>query len=517
MFSPIDFLLANARTTPKAPAYRWEGGGASWSEMRQRVAKLTGALKELGVSKGDRVAILALNCHQFFEYYYAVWWAGAVVVPMNTRWSPAENAYALSDSEATVLFVDGHFAPSLDSITADCPLEHTVFIGSGTPPEGALDYEEIIASADPMATADCDGEDLAGLYYTGGTTGFPKGVMLSHRALWFNNVSIASGYDSSPGDVYLHAAPMFHLADGGFSGAATAGGAACHVFLAHFDPNLAMQTIERHQVTHSILVPTMLGMLVASPEFEPDRLRSLRQVGYGASPMPQGLMMRLLESLPTTQWVQGYGQTEMAPVITLLLPEYHVAGGSKLGSAGRPAIGVEVKICDDSGDEVAPGVVGEIVARSPGTMNGYWKMPEQTQATLVDGWVKTGDGAYQDEDGFIFIVDRMKDMIVSGGENVFSAEVESALSTHDAVASVAVIGIPDERWGEAVHAIVIAQPDVEVSEASLMEHCRTLIANYKCPRSIAFRNEPFPLSGAGKVLKTELRKPYWEGAERRVN
>ncbi|MEM7692478.1 MAG: AMP-binding protein, partial [Pseudomonadota bacterium] len=355
-----------------------------------------------------------------------------------------------------------------------------------------------------------------GLYYTGGTTGFPKGVMLSQRALWFNNISMGQAFRTVSGDVYLHAAPMFHLADGAFSGAATVAGI-CHAFLPSFDPLSLMKIIEEAKVTQSVLVPTMLGMLINHPEFDANRLRSLRSTAYGASPMPGGVMQQLLDQLPWVNWVQGYGQTEMAPIISLLASENHVLEGphsGKLRSAGKVAMGVEVRICDDNGDNLPNGEVGEIVTRSPGAMTGYWNRPEQTAEVLRDGWVHTGDGAYRDDDGFIFIVDRLKDMIVSGGENVFSAEVESALSTHDSVEAVSVIGIPDEQWGEAVHAIVILKEGCAPSEDELIEHCKSLIASYKCPRSFTFRSDPLPLSGAGKVLKTELRKPFWEGRER---
>jgi len=227
-----------------------------------------------------------------------------------------------------------------------------------------------------------------------------------------------------------------------------------------------------------------------------------------------------LDKLPHIDFIQGYGQTEMAPVITVLAPEYHVTSGPKSGklrSAGQPAMGCEVKIANEDGTICPSGEVGEIWCRSPGSMLGYWQLPEQTADTLQDGWVKTGDGAYQDEDGFIFIVDRIKDMIVSGGENVFSSEVESAISTHADVAEVAVVGIPSEEWGEAVHAIIVPRDGAEPSLESVVEHCQTSIAKYKCPRSIELRSEPLPLSGAGKVLKKDLRAPYWESAGRNVN
>ncbi|WP_439101782.1 acyl-CoA synthetase [Congregibacter sp.] len=518
MYSVTEFLKSNARATPGAPATRHLGRNHSWAEMQDRVARLASAIRAMDIDPGDRVAILALNSDRYLEYYFAVWWAGAAVVPMNTRWSAAENAYALGDAGAKVLFIDDAFAPMLGEMTAELSLTQIVFTGEGDTPDGCLDYESLITGNEPCEDAERGGDDLAGLYYTGGTTGFPKGVMLSQQALWFNNLSVSSGSVYQTSDVYLHAGPMFHLADGAFSGAACTNGL-CHTFLPGFDPSKVMDLLEAEKVTHTLMVPTMLGMLVNHPDFDPKRLTALRAVAYGASPMPEGLMHTLLERLPGIDWMQGYGQTEMAPIITLLPAENHTLEGpnaGKMRSAGRAAPGVEVRICDEDGNDLPNGEVGEIVARAPGSMSGYWNRPEQTEETLKDGWVNTGDGAYRDDDGFIFIVDRLKDMIVTGGENVFSAEVENAVSTHPAVAAVSVIGIPDERWGETVHAIVILQEGKSVTVEELIEHTQT-IANYKRPRSISFREEAFPLSGAGKVLKTELRKPFWENQGRGVS
>ena len=519
MYALTSFLKSNVRATPNATATIHLDRRRSWAEMKDRVTRLAGGLRGLGVQADDRVAILALNSDRYLEYYFAVWWAGAAVTPMNTRWSASENAYALKDSGAKVLFVDDAFAPMVPAITTEHELSHLIFIGEGETPEGAIAYEDLIAGSEGCEDAERSDDDLAGLYYTGGTTGFPKGVMLSQQALWFNNLAVGSNAKYSPGDVYLHAGPMFHLADGAFSGSVTTA-AATHAFLPAFEPVGTMNLIEELGVTHSLFVPTMLGMLLNHPEFDPQKLRSLKMVVYGTSPMPEGIMNAALEHLPWIDWLQGYGQTEMAPIITLLPAENHVNEGPKAGklrSAGRAAPGVEVKICDDDGNEVPNGEVGEIVARSPGSMLGYWNKPEATESTLSDGWVNTGDGAYRDNDGFIFIVDRLKDMIVTGGENVFSAEVENAVSTHPAVQAVSVIGIPSEQWGEAVHAIVILNEGAEATEEELIEHTRPLIANYKRPRSVSFRTEPFPLSGAGKILKTELRKPFWDGQERGVS
>lgn len=492
----------------------------TWSEWRDRITRLAAALRTLGMQAGDRVAILALNSDRYTEYLYAVWWAGGAVVPMNTRWSAAESAYSLNDSGAEILFIDHNFVPMLDAIRAEATGVKTIIhMSDEAAPAGLLSYEAMIKDNAPCQDAMRSGEDLAGLFYTGGTTGFPKGVMLPHRSLWYNSLAISHDLRLNRDAVWLHGAPMFHLADFGANlSMAMLGG--CNVYIPSFEPEATMKAIETHGVNCTIFVPVMLGMILAHPNFKPERLKGLEAIMYGASPMPEGLLRQAIQALPHVKFYQGYGQTEMAPGVSFLQPEDHRLEGpnsKRLRSAGRPLVGCEVKIVDENGNIVPRGTVGEIAARSPGTMQGYWNLPEQTAKALVNGWVHTGDGAYQDEDGFIYIVDRMKDMIVSGGENVFSAEVESAISTHPCVAGVAVIGIPSEQWGEAVHAIIIPRPGTTPDAADIIAHCKARIAGYKCPRSITFRTEPFPLSGAGKVLKRELRAPYWEGFTRNVN
>nr|QQZ49213.1 AMP-binding protein [Phenylobacterium glaciei] len=282
-----------------------------------------------------------------------------------------------------------------------------------------------------------------------------------------------------------------------------------------FEPEAVMAAIEAQGVTHTVIVPTMIAMLLNHPAFATERLASLRVIGYGGSSIARGVLADALTKLPHVRFVQVYGQTEMAPVLTSLHPSYHTLEGprsGKLAAAGRVAPGCEVRIVDEAGHDLPTGQVGEVIARGPGMMHGYWNQPDQTAATIKHGWVHTGDGGYLDADGFLFIVDRLKDMIVTGGENVFTAEVESALSTHPAVAEVAVIGIPNDQWGEEVHAIVVLRPGLEVAEPALLAHCEDLLANYKRPRSVTFRAESLPLSGAGKVLKRDLRAPSGRGA-----
>ena len=439
---------------------------------------------------------------------------------MNLRWSTQENAFSLNDSGAKVIFADDKFLPALPEILAEADgIEHLIYMGNVEAPEGWLDHDGLIATNAAVEDVGCGGEDLAGIFYTGGTTGFPKGVMLSHRSLWSSSVGIAYAFKFEIATRYLHAAPMFHLADGAFSMGTTI---ACgsHYFIPAFDPAATNGAIESHNVTDTLLVPTMVKMILDCPALAESKLASVKQIIYSASPMPESLIRECLERLPHVGFTQAYGQTELSPLCTLNPPKYHVFNGpnaGKLRSAGRAALCNVIKIVGPDGEELPRGEVGELVAKGPNTMLGYWNRPEETAAVLKEGWVHTGDGAYMDDDGFIFIADRLKDMIITGGENVYSAEVENAIAQHPEVSEVAVIGVPSDTWGEAVHAIVIRRNGAELSETDIIEHARGLIASYKCPQSVEFRSDPMPLSGAGKVLKRDLRAPYWEGRERQVS
>ena len=487
----------------------------TFGEVAGRVSRLAGALRELGVGDGDRVAMLALNSDRYNEYLLAVPWANAVLNPVNFRWSVAEIAYCLRDSGTQVLLVGDQFAAMVPALREAVP-ELTTLIGAGDGPVpgGTLPYEDLVAAAAPVPDARRGGDELAGLFYTGGTTGFPKGVMLSHRNLcvsWLG--SAASGYMGRPGARMLHAAPMFHLADLAFWGVTVLLGGS-HVILPAFDPVAVATAIEAEQVTDVLLVPTMIQMMVDHPDVAAHDLTSLRSVAYGASPIPQAVLERAMKAFPSASFTQAYGMTEVAPVATLLSPADHEAG--RLRSAGRAAPHSEVRVVDADDAEVPPGAVGEIVVRGGHVMQGYWNRPEETAAALRGGWMHTGDGGYLDEQGYLYVVDRLKDMIVSGGENVYSGEVENAVARHPAVAACAVIGVPDPEWGERVHAVVVLQPGQTLTEAELREHVKGLIAGYKAPRSMEIAGS-LPISGAGKVLKRELRKKYWDGSERQVN
>ncbi|WP_340676367.1 long-chain-fatty-acid--CoA ligase [Paraperlucidibaca sp.] len=493
------------------------GRRRSWRELESRVARLAGGLIGLGVKAGDRVAILSLNSDRYMEYFYGVPWAGAAVNPVNIRLAVPEIAYTLNDSGSTVLFVDDTFAALLPALRPQLEfVRHVIFAGDGEKPEGCLDYESLIEQSAPVEDANVGGDELAGLFYTGGTTGRSKGVMLSHDNLVFNalNVVAEMGYDRDT--VYMHAAPMFHLADMASTFAVTLA-AGTHCIVPRFDVDAVLQLIQQEKVTNTLLVPTMINLLASSGRIRDFDVSSMKRMLYGASPMPEAVLLSAMEQMPTVSFAQGYGQTEASPIITSLGPEYHVPGGAKLRSAGRAALGVEVAVMDADDREVPRGTVGEICARGANVMLGYWGMEAATAETLRHGWLHTGDLGYMDEQGFVFIVDRAKDMVISGGENIFSVEVEGAIYSHPAVRECAVIGIPDDRWGEAVHAVIVLGEGAEATESEIIDHCREKIAGYKVPRSVEFRTEPLPISGAGKILKNELRSPYWEGNQKQVN
>ena len=490
----------------------------TWRESANRIAQLAGGLRRLGVVDGDRVAVLSLNSDRYFEYFFAVPWAGGVFVPINIRLAPPEITYWLNDSGSKILFVDDNFLEAVKALDGNLEtVQDFVYMGDGATPEGMHAYEDLLQ--EPVPDAERGYEDLAGLFYTGGTTGRSKGVMLSHRNLVSNSYHIHASGSYRPGMRYLHAAPMFHIADGlAVFGVTIIGGS--HIFVPGFTPEGCLAALEKHQVTDTLLVPTMMNMLVNHPDVEKHDLSHLISVIYGASPMPESVIRRALDVIPDVKFTHAYGQTECAPLSTLNGPDSHVLDGPNAGlfkSAGRAAVGVDVRIFDEGDNEVAPGVVGEICIRGPNVMLGYWNLPELTEETLRGGWMHSGDGGYMNENGYVYIVDRMKDMIITGGENVYSAEVENALYQHDCVVEAAVIGVPDEKWGEHVHAIVRLYDGEAVDEATLIAHCHTLIAGFKCPRGVTFLDEPLPLSGAGKILKTTLRQPYWENQNKSVS
>ncbi|HZQ85400.1 MAG TPA: long-chain fatty acid--CoA ligase [Acidimicrobiales bacterium] len=488
----------------------------TYTEQGERVARLAGALNGLGVSDGERVAILSLNSDRYAELLFAIPWANGVLNPVNIRWSAPEIVYSLVESDTAILFVDDAFAAAVPAIRDGHPgLTTVVHMGDDATPEGMLSYEALVDSSSPVEDAMRGGDEIAGLFYTGGTTGFPKGVMLTHA----NMLASALGSQATtqiviPGGQLLHAAPMFHLADlAAWVMQSMVGGT--HVIVPMFEPQAVLTAIQTHHVTNALLVPTMIQMLVDHPATPDHDLSSVRTVLYGASPITEALLERAMKTFPQADFVQAYGMTELSPIATILTGEDHRTG-ARLRSAGRAAAHAEVRIVDADDNEVPRGTVGEVTVRGGHVMRGYWNKQAETDEALRGGWMHTGDGAYMDDEGYIFIVDRIKDMIISGGENVYSAEVENAVAQHPAVAACAVIGVPDDEWGERVHAVVVLKPGATTTAEELREHAKTLIAGYKAPRTAEFV-DALPVSGAGKVLKRELRARYWEEGDRGVH
>ncbi|MBH3430340.1 acyl-CoA synthetase [Pseudomonas alkylphenolica] len=494
---------------PEHTATVFAGRRQTYRQFGQRVARLAGALQHLGMAAGDRVGMLAFNSDRYLEYIMGGWGGGGVLNPVNIRWSVAEIVYSLDDCATGILIVDAHFAPMAEAIrqsARQAPL--FIYAGDDEVPAGMLGFEQLIEQATAVEDAGRGGDDLACIMYTGGTTGSPKGVMQSHLNLW--SACMPRMVDMPPirGGRLLHVAPLFHVAGMARALIQFLAGES-HVLVSGFDAGQVLQVIEHERITETLLVPTMILALLAHPDIDRYDLGSLKRLTYGASPSAGEMVEQVLARFPDIELSHSYGLTEACPVVSSNLPWNHTPQARKRGlsrSVGRGGLGVNVKIVDPHGHEVPRGTVGEIIVRGPNIMLGYWNRPEETARALRNGWLYTGDAAYMDEQGYLFIVDRLKDMIVSGGENVYCAEVENVLAHHPAVAHCAVIGVPHAQWGEAVHAVVVLKPDAETDAEQLKAHCRAYIAGYKCPKSIAFRDQ-LPLSAAGKVLKRELRKP----------
>lgn len=512
-------LHRSVQRNPQGLATVFQGRRQTFATLADRVARLATALRAAGMETGDRIGMLAMNSDRYLEYYFAVPWGGGIVNPCNIRWSAAEVAYSLDDCDTRILIVDDTFlAMAADLKVRSKSLKLLIHAGDGPTPEGMLSYEAILAAAEPMPDMRRAGDDVMGVFYTGGTTGFPKGVALTHGSIFASSLALTADLAWPQAAIYLHAAPMFHMADTAFGFAQVIRGGA-HVIIPSFTPQGVLQALQDEKVTTVLLVPTMIQMTFDHPDVAKYDLSALGTVIYGASPISEAVLKRAMAAVPAAGFVQAYGMTELSPVATVLTTEWHVLEGARAGrlrAAGRAALCCEVRIVDTEGNEVPRGTVGEVAVRGPNVMQGYWNQPELTANAVRDGWMHTGDGAYMDDEGFIYVVDRMKDMIVSGGENVYSAEVENALMQHRGVAMCAVIAVPDPKWGERVHAVIVKRAGVAVAEDELVAHCRELIAGYKCPRSVEFR-DALPISGAGKILKAQLRDPYWADAARKVN
>ena len=494
-------------------------GRLTHSDLLERVSRLAASFRKLGVGPAERVAILAMNGNPYIECYFASLWAGGVAVPVNSRFSLAEMIEQVRDAEPSLLVCDAAFREHAVQLMQACACLKALVVASGT--NGlprTYDYEALIAGIGPCEDALRSGDDLACIFYTGGTTGKAKGVMLSHRNLWVNAIVTSMSFGFNEATVALHAGPLFHLGAGARVYTTSLMGGQ-HIVLPRFTPADVLAAIAEHKITVATFVPTMLGMILQLPDLDRYDLSSLKLITYGASPMPETVLHEALRRFPGIRFAQSYGMTELSPVATILEAEDHLpsAPRHRLRSAGRPIVSAEVRIADAEDRELEQGEIGEIQVRGPMVMTGYWRQPELTAKALQGGWMHTGDSGYFDQDGYLYVSDRIKDMIITGGENVYSIEVENAVGSHPDVLQCAVIGIPHPKWGEAVHAVVVLRSGAALSAADITAHCRTVIADYKCPRSVEFRADPLPLSSANKVNKEMLRKPHWKGHARRVS
>ncbi|MCC7329374.1 MAG: long-chain-fatty-acid--CoA ligase [Gammaproteobacteria bacterium] len=490
----------------------------SWREFHAAVARAAGMLRQLGVGQDSKVAILSMNSERFVECLYAVPWAGGVLLPLNFRLQIAELAYIVDHAEADILLFEEQFRELAGELRARIPrLRHLVVMdGERSALAGVMAYTAAVAAAASLPDERRGGDDVAAIFYTGGTTGVPKGVMLTHDNLFHFIITFMISERVDTTLVHLHVTPMFHLSCIGVL--ATTAVAGTHVILPKFDPGEALRAIDEHRVTCCLSVPAMFERMLFHPDAGACRLDSLRMLGYAASPMPPRVLEEARRRYPQLRFAQAYGMTE-APGPLYLGPEHHSQEAVDAGltrAAGRPVATCEVRIVDDAGRDVERGAVGEIVIRGPIVMKGYWKNPALTREVIRDGWLHTGDAGYMDGGGFVYITDRIKDMIISGGENVYSTEVEAIVSRHPAVAQCAVIGIPSEQWGEGVHAIVALHDGATATAADIMAFCHERIAGYKCPRSVEIRTQPLPMNAAGKILKAQLREPHWAGRPRRI-
>jgi acyl-CoA synthetase (AMP-forming)/AMP-acid ligase II len=472
----------------------------TFARLVDAIGRQAAALRAFGIGSGDRVALLAPNNDALIVQLYACWWLGAVACPLNVRWSVAELRHAVVDCGAMLLVADSSQAAAAAELRERCE------VWSG---------DELAARAERLAPCEdtrTGGDALAAILYTGGTTGRSKGVMLTHANFWSASMTRGAELNNAPDSVTLLVAPLFHVAGlGRLIGQSIVGGT--WITMPQYRPDAAIAAIEHHGITDIIVVPSMLQSLLDAPGFAPQRVRSLNRIAFGAAPMPPDLLARALATWPQAEFFQAYGMTETAGAVCINLPENHrpdARASGRLASVGRAGLGAEIRIVDERGADVRRGTVGEIIVRGPMVTRGYWQQPETTAQALRDGWLHTGDGARMDDEGYVFIADRLKDMIISGGENVYPAEVEAALRSHPSVADAAVIGVPDARWGEAVHAVIVRRAAAAAGEAqalrdALVAHCRERVAGYKCPRGVTFV-EALPMSAAGKVLKGPLRE-----------
>jgi long-chain acyl-CoA synthetase len=516
MFSLTALLSRASLINGTQPIVTEDGHCETWQSFQTRVDQMAGKLVSLGAQRGDRIGIFMVNSIRALELIFATARIGCTIVPINIRFAKPEILDCLTDCGVRFLFVQSDLWETVSGLDlSKSAVEELIFCP-------LVDGEEAIGSAQafphidhleqsPVNMSSGAGDELAAIFYTSGTTGRPKGVMLSHNGIVANELQWIAALGLSESDRLMVVAPMFHAAGALNAIGAVALGCGVH-FMGAFNIDAMLGAIQAHKITKVGLIVVMLEMIGRHPTLTDYDLSSVRKISYGGSPISEKALAQAQKTFPNADLFQVYGQTEGGPTVSILPPECHQADHPKIRSAGKPVIGTSLLIADQEGRPLPSGEIGEICVSGPGVTIGYWDNEEETRKAFRNGLLRTGDAGYLDEAGFLFICDRVKDMIISGGENVYSSEVENALMKYPGMIECAAIGIPSDQWGEQVHAIVRLEKGAVEESDRIIAHCREWLAGYKLPRSVEFRTEPLPVSPSAKILKNVLRAPYWEKA-----
>lgn len=525
--TPVRFKRHAARVFGRKEGVVCEDLRFTYREFNERSDRLSAALVKLGLKSGERVAYLSFNCHRLLEAYYGVPQIGAILLPLNIRLSAEELTYILNDAAPRLLFFDPEFIPLVEGLRPHVKsIEHFIAL-RGTKPGWAHPrfYDELLADAEPREIdyRAIDENSVAELFYTSGTTAYPKGVMLTHRNLYLHAFYTAAALRGGDGEVHVYTVPLFHVNSWGAPHILTLGGGR-HVMIRKFDPTTVLELVHRERVTRLHMVPTMVIAMINHPEFAKYDLSCVKELMMGGAPTSTALIRQVEQKIPGCVAKGGYGLTETSPVVTLAHMKEHLAGDPEAlklrrkATAGYAIAGSEIRVVDADGHDIKPDgeQVGEVIVRGDVVMAGYWNQAEETARVIRDDWFHTGDLATLDDEGYILIVDRAKDMILSGGENIASAEIERVLYAHPTVLECAVIAVPDDTWGEVAKALVTLKEPQRATEAEILDHCRRHLAGFKVPKSVEFM-ESLPKGGTGKILKKVLREKYWAGHKRRVH
>lgn len=515
--SPTRILKRAVKLYPNKTAVIDDGLRMTYLELQKRVNRVTHAVSGLGVAPQGRVAILDYNTHRYLETYFGMAQSGRVLLPLNTRLSVDEYVYILNDAEAEALIFHADYKQMIEKVRQGAKTVKHYIICDGTSEEEWISqtYEDFLghASSDAVQYEPPDENDMLNLYYTSGTTGRPKGVILTHRNIYANALTTIISFKLEDSTVWYHIAPLFHLADAFFAWSVTFQGGQ-HIMQRQFNPKAVLETIQKEGITCCMMVPTMINFILNEPDIDRYNLNSLQWIMVGGAPMSPANAQRMMERLGCS-YISGYGLTETSPLLTVgnikdtLMDEAHDVKMNYLTRTGLEVVGVDLRVVDTAGKDVPwdAKTVGEIIARGDNVTKGYWKLPDETSKAFTDGYFHTGDLATVDPEGYILIVDRAKDIIISGGENIASVEIENVIYSHPSVLECAVIAFPDERWGEIPKAIVALKPGETLSEQDLAKYCRERLAPFKVPRLVDFVAE-LPKTGSGKILKGELRKKH---------